>query len=67
VGLGWWGQHIIRQTAGSDIVRVVRAVGSREGHRANVEKFRVDFTTDFAGTLTDPSIDLARAGKHVFC
>jgi predicted dehydrogenase len=33
VGLGWWGQHILRQMIGSDVVRIVYAVGSREEHR----------------------------------
>ncbi|WP_426435470.1 Gfo/Idh/MocA family protein [Bradyrhizobium genosp. P] len=58
VGLGWWGQHILRQTTGSEIVRVVRAVGSRDEHRARAEKYGVTFTTDFAGVLADRSIDL---------
>jgi predicted dehydrogenase len=58
VGLGWWGrQHILRQMIGSDIVRIVYAVGSREEHRAHAQKFDVTFTTDFARILGDGSID----------
>ena len=58
VGLGWWGQHILRQTTGSEIVRIVRAVGSRDEHRARADKHGVAFTTDFARILADRSIDL---------
>jgi len=57
VGLGWWGQHILRQMIGSDIVRIVYAVGSREEHRAHVDNFDVAFTTDFSRVLGDVSID----------
>jgi predicted dehydrogenase len=57
VGLGWWGQHILRQMIGSDIVRIVCAVGSREEHRAHADKFDVAFTTDFAHVLGGASID----------
>jgi len=57
VGLGWWGQHILRQMIGSDVVRIVYAVGSRAEHRAHAEKFDVAFTTDFARLLGDVSID----------
>jgi predicted dehydrogenase len=58
VGLGWWGQHILRQTIGSDFLRIVQAVGSREEQRALVEKYGVNFTTDFARILANPNIDL---------
>src|ERR1700751_4259630 len=57
VGLGWWGQHILRQMIGSDVVRIVYAVGSREQHRAHASKFDVAFTTDFGRVLGDVSID----------
>jgi len=57
VGLGWWGQHILRQMAGSDVVRIVSAVGSREEHRAHADKFDVAFSTDFGRVLGDVSID----------
>ena len=58
VGLGWWGQHILRQMIDSEIVRVVQAVGSREEHRAQADNYGMAFTTDFARVLADPSIDL---------
>jgi predicted dehydrogenase len=58
VGLGWWGQHILRQTVGSDVIHIVQAVGSRDDQRALAEKYGVDFTTDLARVLADPSIDL---------
>ena len=57
IGLGWWGQHLLRQMIGSDVVRIVYAVGSREEHRAHADKFDVAFTTDFARVLGDGSID----------
>jgi len=34
VGLGWWGQHVLRQLRGSNIIDITEAVGSREAHRA---------------------------------
>jgi predicted dehydrogenase len=39
VGLGWWGQHILRQMTGSDVVRIVYA--KPEEHRAHAQKFDV--------------------------
>jgi hypothetical protein len=58
VGLGWWGQHILRQMKGSDIVRILQAVGSREEHRAPAQEYGVDFTTDPSRVLANSSIDL---------
>jgi predicted dehydrogenase len=58
VGLGWWGQHILRQTIGSEVIHIVQAVGSRDEQRALAGKYGADFTTDLARVLADPSIDL---------
>jgi predicted dehydrogenase len=67
VGLGWWGQHILRQMIGSDIVRIGYAVGSREEHRAHANRFEVTFTTDFARVLGDGSIDVVNAICAMCC
>src|ERR1700761_8508827 len=67
--------------SGSNVVRMMYAVGSREEHRAQAQKFGVAFSTDFARVLGDGSIAfvilatphaqqidaVAGAGKHVFC
>jgi predicted dehydrogenase len=57
VGLGWWGQHVLRQMLDSKVVRITPAVGSREEHRALAGQYGVGFTTNFEGILADPSVD----------
>jgi predicted dehydrogenase len=56
IGLGWWGQHIIRQMRGSGAMTIALAVGSREEHRAVAQAHQLDFTTDFDRAMGDPSI-----------
>lgn len=58
IGLGWWGQHILRQLRGSTVIRISRAAGHREAHRRIAGEHGVDFTTQFEEVLADPSIDL---------
>jgi predicted dehydrogenase len=58
VGLGWWGQQILRQLRGSDVIRVTQAVGHREAHRAIADQHGIGFTTEFEQALADRSIDL---------
>jgi predicted dehydrogenase len=58
VGLGWWGQHVLRQMLDSKVIRITDAVGSREVHRVLADQYGVGFTTNFEGILVDPSIDV---------
>ena len=58
VGLGWWGQHILHQLRGSDVIRVAQAVGHRQTHRSIADEHGIGFTTEFERVLADRSIDL---------
>jgi predicted dehydrogenase len=58
VGLGWWGQQILRQLRGSDVIRITQAVGHREAHRSIADEHGIGFTTEFEQVLADRSIDL---------
>ncbi|MGF6597403.1 putative dehydrogenase [Paraburkholderia sp. GAS448] len=58
VGLGWWGQHLMRQMAGSDVLRFAAAVGSRNAQRAVADAYSVPFTIDFESVLNDESIQM---------
>jgi predicted dehydrogenase len=58
VGLGWWGKHLMRQMAGSDVLRFAAAVGSRDAHRAAADAYGVPFTTDFESALNDDRIQI---------
>ena len=57
VGLGWWGQHVLRQMRDSKVVRITHAVGSREEHRALAGQYGIGFSTNLQGVCADPSID----------
>jgi predicted dehydrogenase len=58
VGLGLWGQHILRQLRGSDVIRITHAVGHREAHRSIATEHGADFTMQFEDVLANQSIDL---------
>lgn len=58
VGLGWWGKHLMRQMAGSDVLRFAAAVGSRDAHRAAADAYGVPFTTDIESVLNDDGIQM---------
>jgi predicted dehydrogenase len=58
VGLGWWGQQILRHLRGSDVIRIAQAVGHREAHRAIADQHGIGFTREFDQVLSDHSIDL---------
>jgi predicted dehydrogenase len=80
VGLGWWGRTILALLAGSEKLRVVRAVDANPA--ATVAG--IPFSTDYGEALRDPAVQgvvlctphslhagqivrAANAGKHVFC
>lgn len=56
VGLGWWGQHIIRRMAGSEVLRVVRAVDRDPARAAFAAEHGVGFVSDLSEVLSDPGI-----------
>jgi prephenate dehydrogenase len=65
VGLGWWGQHIMRQTRYSEIVRIVRAIGSHDEHRANAEKYGVSDSIRNGRAVPIPRTTVTRLAQHM--
>ena len=57
VGLGWWGQHIIRRMKGSDVLRIATAVETNPDREAFAREHGVAFASDLAEVLADPAID----------
>ena len=57
VGLGWWGQHIIRRMKGSDVLRVATAVETNPEREAFAREHGVAFASNLADVLADPAID----------
>jgi predicted dehydrogenase len=56
-GLGWWGQHIIRRMAGSDVMRIVTAVETNPARAAFAAEHGVAFVPNLSDVLKDPMID----------
>ncbi len=82
VGLGWWGQKIVRDLTGSQYLQVVLGVDPDKASRERVEGLRT--APAYEDALADPAVDAvilctphkfhaeqivaaALAGKHVFC
>ena len=57
VGLGWWGQHIIRRVKGSDALRIATAVETNPEREAFAREHGVAFASDLRDVLADPAID----------
>ncbi len=57
VGLGWWGQHIIRRMKESDALRIVTAVETDPSRAAFAAEHGVGFASDLSTVLRDPGID----------
>lgn len=57
VGLGWWGQHIVRRMRDSQAMRVVAAVETNPERAAFAAEHGVAFLGDLADALADPEID----------
>ena len=57
VGLGWWGQHIIRRMAGSEVLRIATAVEKDPSRAAFAAEHGVGFAADLSAVLSDPGID----------
>jgi predicted dehydrogenase len=57
VGLGWWGQNIIRQLKGSAELRVGVGVDPDEVGRKSAEALGVTTTANFGSVLADRGVD----------
>lgn len=56
-GLGWWGQHVVRRLAGSDRLRIVKAVETNAARAPFAADHGLQFVGDLAEVLGDPGID----------
>src|SRR5665647_243947 len=56
IGLGWWGQTILRQLSNSTIIRPVRCVDPLESARAAASAFGVATSPDFVDALAHPDV-----------
>jgi predicted dehydrogenase len=56
-GLGWWGQHVVRRLAGSDRLRIVKAVEPNGARASFAAEHGLDFAGDLAEVLGDPGTD----------
>jgi predicted dehydrogenase len=56
-GLGWWGKHIVRRLAASDVVRITTAVETNPGHAPFAIEHGLRFRHGLADVLSDPDID----------
>jgi predicted dehydrogenase len=56
-GLGWWGQHVVRRLAGSEHLRIVRAVETNPARAPFAAEHGLAFAGDLAEALGDPGID----------
>jgi predicted dehydrogenase len=57
IGLGWWGQHIIRRMAGSDVLRIALAVDRDPARLAFATEHGVPVADALEAALADPAID----------
>ena len=57
VGLGWWGQHIIRRMRDSDVLRITAAIDQNPDRAAFAAEHGVAFLGDLETALADPAID----------
>ena len=56
-GLGWWGQHVVRRLAGSEHLRIVKAVETNDARAPFAAEHGLAFAGDLAEALGDPGID----------
>jgi predicted dehydrogenase len=56
-GLGWWGQHIVRRMADSDVMRIVTAVEKNPERAGFAAEHGIRFASDLAEVLADRAID----------
>jgi predicted dehydrogenase len=56
-GLGWWGQHVVRRLAGSDHLRIAKAVETNAAQAPFAAEHGLQFAGELAEVLGDPGID----------
>jgi predicted dehydrogenase len=57
VGLGWWGQNMVRWLQGNQKLRVVQLIDVNPAAEAFATQQGVPFTTDLAAALKDPAVE----------
>jgi predicted dehydrogenase len=57
IGLGWWGQHIIRRMAGSDVMRIALAVDRDPARTGFAAEHGIATAGSLEAALDDPAID----------
>ncbi len=58
IGLGWWGRHIVRSLAGSDSIRLTRAVDAEpQAAAAFAAEHALPLHQDMADILADESVE----------
>jgi predicted dehydrogenase len=57
VGLGWWGQNIVRELATSERIRPVLGVDPEPAGRERAQALGLDATAQLQGALDDPRVD----------
>jgi predicted dehydrogenase len=56
-GLGWWGQHVVRRLAGSEHLKIVKAVETNPARAPFATEHGLQFVGDLAEALGDPTVD----------
>ena len=56
-GLGWWGQHMVRRLAGSQHLRIAKAVETNSARASFAAEHGLEFVGNLADVLGDPGID----------
>jgi predicted dehydrogenase len=56
-GLGWWGKHVVRRMAGSDVLLITTAVDVNTSRAAFAREYSLAFTPSLDDVLADPAID----------
>lgn len=57
VGLGWWGQHMVRRNSGSEHIEIVAAVETNPERAAFAAEHGLGFVGGLQEVLADPTID----------
>jgi predicted dehydrogenase len=56
-GLGWWGQHMVRRMARSDVLAITTAVDVNVSRAAFAREYGLAFAPSVDDVLTDPAVD----------
>jgi predicted dehydrogenase len=57
VGIGWWGRHVIRHTAGSEVIKPVLAVDPNPAAAAFASEHGLNYAPSVTDALHDAGID----------